>query len=227
MRHRLLKIIVRSRYAFRLWIVNASSAIAILICATSVNAETKIRILALGDSLTAGYGLAQPDSFPSQLERVLKKEGLTVKVINAGVSGDTSAGGLARLGWSLVVKPQAVVLALGANDGLRGLNAKTTFKNLDAIVASLRKKGIVVLLVGMKAPPNLGKSYGAEFDAIFPKIADAHKIELYPFFLKGVVTKKVLNQKDGIHPNEAGVGVIVRNILPYIKRMISRARKTK
>jgi acyl-CoA thioesterase-1 len=227
MRYRLLDNIIRSGYAFRLWIVNASSAIAILICATSVNAETEIRILTLGDSLTAGYGLAQPDSFPSQLERVLQKEGVIVKVINAGVSGDTSAGGLARLEWSLVGKPHAVVLALGANDGLRGLNPKMTFMNLNAIVSSLRKKGIFVLLVGMKAPPNLGKSYGAEFDVIFPKIAEAHQIELYPFFLKGVVTKMDLNQKDGIHPNEAGVRVIVGSILPYINRMISRVRKAK
>jgi acyl-CoA thioesterase I len=227
MRHRLLNFIIRSRYAFRLWIVNASAAIAIFICATSANAETEIRILALGDSLMAGYGLAQPNSFPSKLEHVLKNEGLTVKVINAGVSGDTSAGGLARLEWSLVAKPHAVVLALGANDGLRGLDPKTTFDNLDAIVSSLGKKGIAVLLVGMKAPPNLGKSYGAEYDAIFPTIAKAHQLELYPFFLKGVVTKRELNQKDGIHPNEAGVGVIVRNILPYIKRMISRVRKAK
>ena len=225
MRQRLLKIIIRSRYAFRLWIVNASAAIAFLICAASVNAETEIRVLALGDSLTAGYGLAQPDSFPSQLERILKKEGVAVKIINAGVSGDTSAGGLARLEWSLVAKPHAVVLALGANDGLRGLNPKTTFENLDAIVSSLRKKGIAVLLVGMKAPPNLGKSYGTEYDAIFPTIAKSHQIELYPFFLKGVVTNQEFNQKDGIHPNEAGVGVIARNILPYIQRMISRVRK--
>ena len=146
MRQRLLKIIIRSRYAFRLWIINASAAITFLICAASVNAETEIRVLALGDSLTAGYGLAQPDSFPSQLERILKKKGAAVKIINAGVSGDTSAGGLARLEWSLVAKPHAVVLALGANDGLRGLNPKTTFENLDAIVSSLRKKGIAVLL---------------------------------------------------------------------------------
>jgi acyl-CoA thioesterase-1 len=179
-----------------------------------------LRILVLGDSLAAGYGLAEPDSFPAQLAAALAAQGVEVKVINGGVSGDTSAGGLARLDWVLADDPQLVILELGANDGLRGLDPKATGANLEAIVARLVAEKRAVLLAGMKAPPNLGGDYGAAFDGLYPAIAARHGIALYPFFLDGVVTDPSLNQDDGIHPNAAGVKVIVQRILPYVVKAI-------
>ncbi|HET6224141.1 MAG TPA: arylesterase [Dongiaceae bacterium] len=179
-----------------------------------------LRILVLGDSLAAGYGLAEPDSFPAQLAAALAAQGVEAKVINGGVSGDTSAGGLARLDWVLADDPQLVILELGANDGLRGLDPKATGANLEAIVARLVAEKRAVLLAGMKAPPNLGADYGAAFDGLYPAIAARHGIALYPFFLDGVVTDPALNQDDGIHPNAAGVKVIVQGILPYVVKAI-------
>jgi len=223
--HRLLKFVLFFRYVFKSGFVNAVPALMVLLCTLPVSAEPEIRILVLGDSLTAGYGLAEPDGFPAQLERALRKGGTSVRVLNAGVSGDTTAGGLARLEWSLATKPHAVVIELGANDGLRGLNPKATAANLDGIVSALKRKGLAVLLAGMRAPPNLGADYGKEFNNIFGRIAAKHKIALYPFFLEGVATHKNLNQADGIHPNAQGVDVIVGNILPYIRSLISRAQE--
>lgn len=225
--HRLLNLFCFFRYAFKTRVVNVVSALVVLLYTLSVNAAPKVKILILGDSLTAGYGLSEPDSFPAQLEKALRKDGKSVQVINAGVSGDTTAGGLARLEWSLVAKPHAVVIELGANDGLRGLNPKATAANLDAIVLALARKQIAVLLVGMQAPPNLGRDYEAEFNGIYQRIATKHKIALYPFFLAGVAAHKNLNQADGIHPNVDGVEIIVKKMLPEIKRLISQARKIK
>jgi acyl-CoA thioesterase-1 len=179
-----------------------------------------LRILVLGDSLAAGYGLAEPDSFPAQLAAALAAQGVEAKVINGGVSGDTSAGGLARLDWVLADDPQLVILELGANDGLRGLDPNATGANLEAIVARLVAEKRAVLLAGMRAPPNLGADYGAAFDGLYPVIAARHGIALYPFFLDGVVTDPALNQDDGIHPNAAGVKVIVQRILPYVVKAI-------
>jgi len=224
MMHRLLRVVIFIRYVFKTRLVNVAPALLVLLCTLPVNAEPEIRVLVLGDSLTAGYGLAEPDGFPAQLEQALRKDGTSVRVQNAGVSGDTTAGGRARLEWSLAAGPHAVVIELGANDGLRGLDPKATAANLDAIVSALKRKGLGVLLVGMRAPPNLGSDYGEEFNGIFGRIASKHKIALYPFFLEGVATHKKLNQADGIHPNAEGVGVIVRNILPDIKSLISRAQ---
>jgi acyl-CoA thioesterase I len=179
--------------------------------------------LVLGDSLSAGYGLAADQSFPSRLQAALRAAGRNVHVINAGVSGDTSAGGLARLDWVLADKPQAVLVELGANDGLRGLDPVLTAANLDAIVAKLRAAAIPVLLAGMEAPPNLGAEYAAAFRNAYTRVAAKHRIDLYPFFLDGVAADPALNQQDGMHPNALGVDEIVGRILPRVNALLDRA----
>lgn len=206
-------------------IVNAAAAFAcvILLASAPVSAAESLRVLVLGDSLTAGYGLDAKDAFPVRLEAAIKAQGRDVTVLNAGVSGDTSAGGRARVGWALADKPHAVILELGANDGLRGLDPKATFDNLDAIIAKLRAAGLPVLLTGMLAPPNLGRDYADEYNAVFPRLAEKHDVLFYPFFLAGVAAKPDLNQDDGIHPNGKGVGVIVERIMPYVLDLVARA----
>ncbi len=184
-----------------------------------------VKILALGDSLTAGYGLVKADAFTSQLQRALKADGLDVTVINAGVSGDTSAGGRTRLGWALADKPEAIIIELGANDGLRGLEPAETERNLDAIVGDVKARGLAVLLSGMKAPPNLGKEYGAKFNAIYPKLAKKHGVLFDPFFLEGVAADPALNQADRVHPNVEGVQVIVNRLVPVVRELVARAQK--
>ena len=213
-----------NRYGLGPGFVNAAAvAAAILLWAgAAVAAPAPARILVLGDSLTAGYGLARPESFPARLAEALGAGGRAVEVINAGVSGDTTAGGLARLEWALADGPDVVILELGANDGLRGLEPASTFANLDAMLTRLAAAGVPVLLAGMKAPPNLGAEYGAEFDAIFPRLAEKHGVALYPFFLDGVAARPELNQEDGIHPNALGVAIIVERILPHVKALIAR-----
>jgi acyl-CoA thioesterase I len=178
------------------------------------------RLMILGDSLTAGYGLPAADAFPVRLQAALKKDGISATVINAGVSGDTTAGGLARIGWALADKPTHAIVELGANDALRGIDPKTTRKNLDAIVAKLQSAGVTVLLAGMYAPPNWGKDYEADFRSIYPDLAQKYEIGLYPFFLDGVAARRELNQDDGIHPNAKGVAVIVDRILPAVRRLL-------
>jgi acyl-CoA thioesterase-1 len=182
--------------------------------------KAPFRILALGDSITAGYGLAGPDSLPARLETALRQGGREVEVINGGVSGDTTAGGLARLGWMLGEKPDAVIVELGGNDGLRGLDPKQTYANLDKILTRLGAARVKVLLTGMLAPPNLGREYGREFNAIFPVLAERHHCLFYPFILDGVATSPGLNQADGIHPNVRGVEVIVARLVPYVERLM-------
>jgi len=184
----------------------------------------ELRILALGDSLTAGYGLAPEDGFVAQLQRALDDAGLDVQVLDGGVSGDTTAGGLARLDWALADAPDAVILELGANDGLRGLDPAATRANLDAMLTRLGQAGKPVLLTGMLAPPNLGPEYGAEFNRIYPELAEAHGVALYPFFLDGVAAEPALNQDDGIHPNAEGVRIIVERLLPRLRDLITQAR---
>ncbi|MEK9755199.1 MAG: arylesterase [Rhodospirillaceae bacterium] len=188
-------------------------------------ADGSFRILVLGDSLTAGYGLAAADAFPAQLQAALKADGVDVQIINAGVSGDTSAGGRARLGWALGDKPQAMIVELGANDGLRGLDPAQTEANLDAIITAAKQAGVAVLLTGMKAPPNLGAEYGSEFDALYPRLAKKHGVLFDPFFLAGVAARPELNQDDGIHPNAKGVTVIVRRMLPLVRRLAQAPAK--
>ncbi len=179
-------------------------------------------IIALGDSLTAGYGLASGLGFVPRLEAALRARGHKVKIINAGVSGDTSAGGLSRLDWTLAGAPtaQAVIVELGANDALRGLNPRLTQQNLAAIITRLQAKGLAVLLAGMQAPPNLGQDYHQRFTPIYPRLAAQYGVEFYPFFLKGVAAQPHLNLADGIHPNAQGIEIIVSNILPTLERLL-------
>lgn len=179
-----------------------------------------MKLLAFGDSLVHGYGLAAGDSFPEQLERALRARGYAVEVINAGNSGDTTAAGRARLDWALAEKPDLVLVELGGNDSLRGIEPSDTYRNLDRILGRLTTDGLPVLLAGMRAPRNLGEDYAAEFDAVFPRLAEKHGVAFYPFFLDGVALDPALNQADGIHPNAAGVAVIVERILPTLEPLL-------
>ena len=176
----------------------------------------ELKILALGDSLTAGYNLPADASFPAQLEKALRGKGVQASVINAGVSGDTTAGGLARLDWALADKPSHALVALGANDMLRGLSPDQARENLDKIIARLKQEGVKVMLVGMLAAPNLGADYGKRFNTVFPDLAKKHDVPLYPFFLDEVATNPKLNLGDGLHPNREGVATMVRKMLPQI-----------
>ena len=178
------------------------------------------RVLMLGDSLTAGFGLPVTESLPSQLEAVLKGQGLDVVILNGGVSGDTTAGGLARVEWALADNPTYALVALGANDALRGLDTERAFQSLDAIIGKLTAKGVKVMILGMLAPPNLGRDYGERFAAIFPKLAEKHRVPLYPFLLDGVALDPKLNQRDGIHPNADGVRIIVGRLAPLVKQLL-------
>lgn len=187
---------------------------------SGVRAADPIRILALGDSLTAGYGLNREDGFTRQLEARLRSTGLRVTVLDGGVSGDTSAGGRSRLDWALADKPTHAIIELGANDGLRGIDPGAMRDNLDAILERLRRAGVGILLTGMQAPPNLGRRYSEIFNRVFPELAKKHDVLLYPFFLDGVATRPALNQRDGIHPNRDGVAVIVDRIAPYVVRLL-------
>ncbi|HUA53194.1 MAG TPA: arylesterase [Candidatus Sulfotelmatobacter sp.] len=198
-------------------------ALATLLFPASGRAAHPVKLLALGDSLTAGYGLPSDESFTTQLQSRLEAEGFEVTVVNGGVSGDTSAGGLARLDWLLADKPDFVLVELGGNDGLRGLDPQVTYRNLDAVLSRLHERGIPALLTGMVAPPNLGREYDAAFAAVFPRLAKEHGVPFYPFFLDGVAADPTLNQADGIHPNARGVEVVVDRIMPYVKRLIRGA----
>jgi acyl-CoA thioesterase I len=202
------------------WKALAVGILASLAMLTATAAEAATRVLALGDSLTAGLGLPPDQGFPARLAAALKAGGGAVTVTNAGVSGDTSAGGLARLGWSLSDHPDVVLVELGANDALRGVDPKQTYANLDKIVARLKESGTKVLLLGMRAPLNWGRDYQKEFDAIYPALARKYDVPLYPFFLDGVAGDPSLNQEDGIHPNRQGVDIIVGRIAPYVQRVI-------
>jgi acyl-CoA thioesterase-1 len=186
-------------------------------------AERPLKLVAFGDSLTAGYGVTADQAFPTKLEKALRDKGYAVDVINAGVSGDTTSGGLDRLDWSIPEGTDAAIVELGANDALRGVDPAVTRKALDQILGRLKAKGIKVLLAGMRAPPNMGADYAGRFDAIFPDLAKAHGVALYPFFLEGVAGERGLNQPDGLHPLPAGVDVIVRGILPDVETLLGNA----
>ncbi len=183
-----------------------------------------IRLVALGDSLTAGYGLPQSAAFPSVLERALKARGHNVVIANAGVSGDTASGGLERLDWSVPEGTDGVILELGANDMLRGVDPAVTRRALEAIITRLKQRGVPVMLAGMYAARNLGPDYARRFDAIYPELAQKHGLVLYPFFLEGVAGDRSLNLPDGLHPTAQGVERIVERILPTVEAFLARLR---
>jgi acyl-CoA thioesterase-1 len=197
------------------------AALALFVFSATASAAGPIQMVVLGDSLSAGYLLPQDAAFPSVLERALKAEGLSVEIANAGVSGDTSRGGLERLDWAVPEGTQAVLVELGANDMLRGIDPAQTKNALDQIITRLKARGIRVFLAGMLASPSLGKEYGERFNAIYPELAKKHAIPLYPFFLAGIAGDRALNLDDGMHPNRKGVETIVQSILPSVKLFLS------
>jgi acyl-CoA thioesterase-1 len=199
----------------------------LLVAATAVlaaSAGQPLRIVVFGDSLVAGFQLKASDAFPAQLERALKARGHAVEVINAGVSGDTTAAGLERLRWSIPDKVDAVILELGANDALRGLDPNRAKSNLDKMIATIKGTGAEVLLAGMLAPPNMGQAYAQAFNGIYQDLATKHELILYPFFLDGIALDQRFNLSDGLHPNSKGVAEITRNILPTVERLLERIR---
>lgn len=181
-----------------------------------------LTILAFGDSLTAGLGLAPEQAFPARLEKKLKENGYDIRIVNGGVSGDTTSGGRARLDWMLAEAPDAVILELGANDMLRGIDPAVAKENLDAILSTLAHRKIPVLLAGMKAFLNLGMGYGRNFSSLYTDLAEKHDVLLYPFFMEGVLPGSGLLQDDGLHPSAAGVDRIVEGIYPYVTELIEK-----
>jgi acyl-CoA thioesterase-1 len=202
----------------------AAAICALVLLGAATAAERQVKVVVLGDSLSAGFGLPADAAFPARLDTALTAKGIAVTIINASVSGDTATGGLGRLDWSVPDGTDAVVLELGANDALRGLDPKLTKAALDTILRKLGDRHIAVLLAGMRAPRNMGPDYVRDFDAIYPALASTHQVVFYPFFLDGVATDAKLNQGDGLHPSAAGVDVIVARILPRVEELISRAR---
>lgn len=207
-------------------LVNAlAGAMNLSTAAAETKAETNkpLHIVAFGDSLSAGYGLRAKDAFPAQLQKQLKAAGYNVVVTDASVSGDTTADGLQRLSWAVPDDADAVILELGGNDALRGIDPKETRANLEKIIAALKERHIPILLAGMLAPANWGDHYSEDFDAIFPELAREHGLVFYPFFLEGVVFDHKLNLDDGMHPSGKGIAEIVKRIMPSVEELITRA----
>jgi acyl-CoA thioesterase-1 len=188
--------------------------------ANTAGVSKPVKMVVLGDSLSAGLGLSAPAAFPARLQKSLQSKGIVVDMINAGVSGDTTSGGRDRLDWSVPEGTEAVILELGANDALRGVDPKVTRAALTDILTRLKARKIAVLLCGMYAPPNYGAEYAASFNAIYPDLAGQFGVPLYPFFLEGVATQAKLNQPDGLHPTAEGIDVIVKNILPTVEAFL-------
>jgi acyl-CoA thioesterase-1 len=184
-----------------------------------------VKMVVLGDSLSAGLGLPAPAAFPTRLQKALSDKGIAVEMVNAGVSGDTSSGGRDRLDWSVGEGTEAVIVELGANDALRGVDPAVTRSALSEILGRLKARGIAVLLCGMLAPPNYGHDYADRFNAIYPELAKAFAVPLYPFFLNGVAVDAKLNQADGIHPTAEGVDIIVHNILPSVEALLGTIKR--
>jgi acyl-CoA thioesterase-1 len=212
------------------WVQRLAALAAVtLLCAVSVARadERPVTIVVLGDSLSAGLGLPAAAAFPERLAAALKEKGVAARVTNAGVSGDTASGGLGRLDWSVPSGTDAVIVELGANDALRGIDPKVTQAALEKILRKLDARHIAVLLAGMQSPRNMGPDYVKAFDAIYPALASQHEVVFYPFFLAGVATDPKLNQGDGMHPNPKGVDVIVQRMLPSVEELITRAKKAR
>lgn len=213
------------RYGARGWVGNTTlfpaAAVVLMLAALEPAAARVPVVLDFGDSLTAGYGLPAKDTFPARLGAWLRSHGIAARVVDAGVSGDTTTDGLARLDWALADKPDLVILALGANDALRGIDPETVRANLDKMLQKIKAAGAKVLILGMRAPPNWGEAYDRAFDRIFPDLARAHQAALYPFFLEGVAMKPDLNQPDGLHPNARGVGILVERIGPVVEGLLA------
>ena len=198
------------------------SLAAILLFSVQAALAKPVTLLVLGDSLTAGLGLELKDAFPAKLEAALKPRYPDVTIVNAGVSGDTAADGRARLDWALNDDVGGLIVGLGANDALRGLDVAQTETALEGILAAAKGRNLPTLVLGMKAPPNMGPDYVARFDGLFPRLAEKHDVLLYPFFLDGVAANASLNQGDGIHPNEAGVDVIVMKVMAKVEELIGK-----
>ena len=186
--------------------------------------ERPVKIVAFGDSLTVGYGLPATDAFPVKLAHALEAKGIKIQIVNAGVSGDTASGGLARLDWSLPSDTDAVILELGANDAMRGIDPAVTRQALAAILTKLKERGVAVLLCGMYAPPNLGADFERAYQRMYPQLARSYDAILYPFFLDGVAGHREHNQADGIHPTSKGVDLIVKAILPKVEELVARVK---
>ena len=195
-----------------------------VLAATAAQAQAP-RIVVLGDSLSAGYDLPPGASFPEKLAAALEADGVEAEIVGAGVSGDTTSGGLARLDWS-TAEADGVIVQLGGNDMLRGIPPAATRENIETIVRRLKERGVAVLLTGMLAPPSMGEEYERAFNALYPQVAEREKVMFYPFFLDGVATVPSLNLADGIHPNEGGVDEIVLRILPTVKDFVAAARRS-
>ncbi len=218
--------VVLHRINSKVWLAVTSVilGLAALTADPTVAANKKVHLAAFGDSLTAGYGLPPGADFASRLEAALAKRGHKVRITNAGVSGDTTSGGLARFDWAVPDDADAVILELGANDALRGISPTIARDNLDQILAKLAKRKIPTLIAGMRAPANWGADYEKAFNAIFTDLAQKHQAQLYPFFLEGVIDKPALKLADALHPNANGVDEIVRRILPSVEKLIARVR---
>ncbi|MFD2345033.1 arylesterase [Sinorhizobium terangae] len=200
-------------------------SLAMTIALSSAVRAESVSLVGFGDSLMAGFQLPPEDAFPARLEKALKNKGFDVTITNAGVSGDTTSGGLSRIDWSVPDGTKGVILELGANDALRGIPPEQSRKNLEAMISRLKERGIAVLLAGMMAPPNMGADYAARFNPIYPELAQKYDLELYPFFLDGVVTDGALKLEDGMHPNSRGVGEMVERFLPAAERFIAGLAK--
>lgn len=195
-------------------------AFTVLLALPLAGHAATINLVAVGDSLMAGYQLPPQDAFPTRLEKALRDKGHDVTIANAGVSGDTTSGGLARIDWSVPDGTDGVILELGANDALRGIAPEESRRNLTAMIDKLKARGIAVLLVGMMAPPNMGDDYAGRFNPIYPELSKSHDVPLYPFFLDGVVEDAALKIEDGMHPNGDGIGVMVERFLPVAEEFI-------